>query len=99
MLDRGTYVVVDEDSVQPGATVLNARVVHSIEFDSEGRPVYKSRLVIQGHRDPEKDRVVNEAPTLLRSSVRTSHHFRSFDGLQNLVSRLLNKRSSSPTSI
>ncbi len=39
-------------------------------FDSEGNPVYKSRLVMQGHREPEQDRVVNEFPTILRSSVR-----------------------------
>ena len=32
--------------------------------------IYKDRLVILGHRDPEKARVVNEAPTILRASVR-----------------------------
>ncbi len=62
--------MVDEDSVPPGTTVLNARVVHTIKFDSEGNPFFKSRLVIQGNSDPEKDRVVNEDPFILWSSVR-----------------------------
>ncbi len=44
--------------------------MHSIKFDADGKSIFKSRLVIQGHRDPEKHRVVNEAPTILRSSVR-----------------------------
>ncbi len=30
----------------------------------------KARLVIVAHRDPEKPRVLNEAPTVLKSSVR-----------------------------
>ncbi len=47
-----------------------ACIVHSIKFDVDGKRIFKSRLVIQCHLDPEKDHVVNEAPTILRSSVR-----------------------------
>ncbi len=50
--------------------ISHARIVHFIKFDANGTLIFKSRLVIQGHRDPEKHRVVNEAPTILRSSVR-----------------------------
>ena len=70
LLDRGTYVVVNESDVPPGATVLKSRVVHSIKVDSKGNEKYKTRLVTQGHLDPEKGKIVNEAPTNLRSSTR-----------------------------
>ncbi len=37
-----------------------------------GKPdqYYKARLVTLGHVDPDKPRVVNEAPTVLKSSIR-----------------------------
>eukprot|EP00171_Calliarthron_tuberculosum_P000888 IDg888t1 len=34
--------------------------------------LFKARLVILGHVDPDKPRVVNEAPTVLKSSIRLS---------------------------
>ena len=70
LLDRGTYVVVDEADVPNGAIVLKSRVINTIKTDVTGKETYKTRLVIQGHRDPEKGHVVNEAPTVLRSSTR-----------------------------
>ena len=69
LLDRGTYVIVNENDVPPGAIVLKSRVVHAIKKDSSGNEKYKTRLVIQGHLDPEKGKIVNEAPTILRSST------------------------------
>ena len=37
--------------------------------------MYKARLVILGHIDPEKSRVVNEARTVMRSSIRLALTF------------------------
>lgn len=70
LLDRGTYVVVKEKDVPPGATILRSRIINSIKTDPEGNEIFKTRLVIQGHLDPEKGMTVNEAPTILRSSTR-----------------------------
>ncbi len=71
LLDRGTYIVVNQDDdVPPGATILKSRVIHSIKTDSGGIEKFKTRLVIQGHLDPEEGRVVSKTPTILRSSTR-----------------------------
>ena len=70
LLDRGTYVVVSEEDVPPGSTIPRSRVIHPIKKDLNSKEKFKTRLVIQGHLDPEKRRVVNEAPTILRSSSR-----------------------------
>ena len=42
----------------------------AIKNPESADPIFKARFVILGHKDPDKDRVVNEAPTVLRSSVR-----------------------------
>lgn len=70
LLNRGTYKIVDKEDVPPSATVLKGRMVRAIKHDAHGHMIRKISLVIQGHLDPEKEFVVNEAPTLLRSSVR-----------------------------
>ena len=70
LLDRGTYVVVNESDVPPGATVLKPRVVHAIKTDCSYEEKFKTQLIVQGHLDPEKGEIVNEAPTILRSSNR-----------------------------
>ena len=70
LLDRGTYTIVHEADVPPGATVLNSRVVHAIKTHSNSNEKFETRLVIQGHLYPEKGKVVNQAPTILRSSTR-----------------------------
>ncbi len=61
LLDRGSYAVVNESDIPPGATVLGSRVQYSIKKDEYRNEKYKSRLIIQGHRDPEKVSIVNEA--------------------------------------
>ena len=70
LLDLGTYAIVHEADVPPVATVLKSRVVRAIKTDSNGNEKFKTRLFIQGHLDPEKGKIVNEAPTILRSSTR-----------------------------
>ena len=70
LIDRGTYVAVNENNLPPGANIMRSRGIHSIKKDSEENEKCKARLVILGHLDPENGRVVNEAPTILRSSTR-----------------------------
>ncbi len=61
--------------------VLQSRFVLIISNQGEPTEEYKPRLVILGHIDPDKPRIVNEAPTVMRSSVRlaitliASHNF------------------------
>ena len=54
----------------PGSVVLNSRFVLTIKKREGEDDVFKARLVILGHKDPDKGRIVNEAPTVTRSSVR-----------------------------
>ena len=70
LLDKRTYLVVNEEDVLSEATVLRYIVVRSIKTDSEGKENFKTRLVIQGDLDPDKGRIVNEARKMLRSSPR-----------------------------
>ncbi len=70
LLRRGTYQVTDITEPPAGSVVLNSRFVLSINEKEGEDPIYKARLVIMGHQDPEKGRIVNEAPTVTRSSVR-----------------------------
>eukprot|EP00171_Calliarthron_tuberculosum_P023668 IDg23668t1 len=70
LLERGTYEVVSESDIPNRSVVLRSKVIHSIKTDALGNERCKTRLVILGHTDPDKNRVVNEAPTILRHSVR-----------------------------
>ena len=70
LLKKGTYEFVSEESVPNDATVLQSRFVLTIKNVGEKDELLKARLVIMGHVDPDKARVVNEAPTLLKSSMR-----------------------------
>lgn len=69
-LDKGTYKIVSEEDVLPNGTILNSRFLLSIKSPDSLNPIYEARFIIQGHKDPEKGKVVNEAHTVLRSSVR-----------------------------
>ena len=42
----------------------------AIKNPESADPIFKARFVILCHKDPNKDRVVNESPTVLRSLVR-----------------------------
>ncbi len=52
------------------ATILQSRFVLTIKNFENPDEYFKARLVILGHIDPEKPRVVKEAPTVLKSSIR-----------------------------
>ena len=70
LLEKGTYKFVREKEVPKNATVLQSRFVLTIKNVGEKEELLKARLVIMGHIDPDKARVVKEAPTLLKSSIR-----------------------------
>ena len=54
LLGRGTHIVDNESDVPPGATVLKSRILRAIKMDPNGKVKFKTRLIIQGHLDPEK---------------------------------------------
>lgn len=70
LLDRGSYMVVNKSDIPKDTTILKSRVQHSIKTDQDGNTKFKRRLVMQGHKDPDKGSIVTEAPTVLRASIR-----------------------------
>jgi len=70
LLAKGTYKFVHKEDVPKDAVVMESRFVLTIKEPDSTSPQFKARFVILGHKDPDKHRIVNEAPTVLRSSVR-----------------------------
>jgi len=70
LVKMGTYEIVQEAAIPRKGTILQSRFVLTIKDSGEKTEYFKARLVILGHIDPEKPRVVNEAPTVLKSSIR-----------------------------
>ncbi len=69
-LETGTYEFVKEEDVPHDATILQSRFDLTIKTFENPDEYFKARLVILGHIDPDKPRAVNEAPTVLKYSVR-----------------------------
>ena len=65
-----TYKIVPESEISSQGTILQSRFVLEINNFKEDNEYFKARLVILGHLDSEKPRVVNEAPTVLERSIR-----------------------------
>ncbi len=70
LLQRGSYVVVLKSRIPKNATILKSRIDNTIKTDQFGYKKFKTRLIIKGHKDPDKGTNVTEAPTILRSSRR-----------------------------
>ena len=70
LLEKGTYKIVPRSSIPPGAVFLGSRFVLAIKEPESDNPRRKARFVILGHHDPDKGRIVNEAPTVTRASIR-----------------------------
>lgn len=49
------------------AVTQRSRFVLNIKKSGSDNPTYKAMFVILDHKDPDKDRIVNEAPAVLRS--------------------------------
>ena len=70
LIKLGIYEIFHESEVSSQETILQLRFVFNIKNFKEDTEYFKARLVIPGHLDPEKPRVVNEAPAVLKSSIR-----------------------------
>ncbi len=70
LIKKGTYEFVKESDIPANATILQSRFVLTMKNSDNPDQYFKARLVLLGHIDPDKPRVVNEAPTVLKSSIR-----------------------------
>jgi hypothetical protein len=70
LFDRHTFALVEDSELPNDANLMGSRFVLSVK-DQDGRAAYEARLVIQGHRDTQKDCIVAEAPMVSRLAVRT----------------------------
>jgi hypothetical protein len=52
-ISKGTYLLVDRESVPPGVSILTNRWLHVRKEQDDGSLGFKSRLVIGGHRQKE----------------------------------------------
>jgi hypothetical protein len=68
--DRRTFEWVDRSMLPPGTNILRTRWVLVKKNPPNSAPIYKARLVVLGHLDPEKDKVVSESPTVRAVSIR-----------------------------
>lgn len=64
------YIIVSEQDVTSDAVILYSQFFLAIKHPEAKNPTSKARFVILGDKDPDKERVGNEAPTTLRSSLR-----------------------------
>ena len=71
LIRMGTYKVVPESSIEADGAVLRSCFVLTIKNSDEESEYFKARLVILCHLDPDKPRVVNETPTVNKSSIKT----------------------------
>ena len=70
LLSRGSFKIDSKENIPENSIVVKSRVHHVIKKNENGNKKYKTRLVIQGHKDPDKGSIVTEAPTVLPSSLR-----------------------------
>ena len=57
-------------TVHQGATIFKSRMVREIKGKNTPSPYEKSRLVVQGYGDPDKESIMTYAPTIQRASQR-----------------------------
>ena len=71
LLDRGVFIFEEYNRTRHGDTrIFNARMVQEVKGLGTDKPYEKSRLVIQGYADSEKDLILTQSPTLQRASQR-----------------------------
>jgi Reverse transcriptase (RNA-dependent DNA polymerase) len=70
LLKRDVFKWVPKSEVPVDANILRSKWVLVVKTAESDNPIYKARLVIQGHRDPLKGKMVTEAPTLITVSTR-----------------------------
>jgi Reverse transcriptase (RNA-dependent DNA polymerase) len=70
LLDRGTFTPVLKNKVPLDAVILQTKWILVVKNPGSTDELFKARLVVLGHRDPMKGKIVNEAPTLRSISIR-----------------------------
>lgn len=69
-MKRGAFKKVRREEVPDGATFLKSRFVDAIKHVETSHPKFKSRHVMQGHKDKEKPFIVHEISPLRQSSTK-----------------------------
>lgn len=69
LLEQGVFVIVQPHDVPQGSRFFSCRFVDEVKYKA-GAPYEKSRLVVQGHNDKDKEFVLTQAPTIQRCSQR-----------------------------
>jgi hypothetical protein len=70
LIKRGTFKLVLREELGRDPNIVPSRFVLAIKHQENGSELLKARLVLGGHRDRDKSRVVHSATTLKQSSVR-----------------------------
>ena len=68
--ERGVFEPVPIQHVPDGVTIFNSRFVDEIKNEGTSDAFEKSRLVVQGYNDIDKNLILTQAPTIQRASQR-----------------------------
>lgn len=68
---RNVWKVVHVNDTPPGSNIIRSQFVLAFKDTDTYKPIYKARLVAQGHTDREKHELVHSSPTVRHSPLRT----------------------------
>ena len=69
LIKRGTFKLVLREEIGPNPNIIPSRFVLTFKRKENGNEMWKARLVLGGHRDRDKRRIVHNANTLKQSSI------------------------------
>lgn len=70
ILTKGGFEIVKPQDVPRNANIISNRYVLAIKDPGTDSERLKARLILQGHRDQERNNIANDAPVLMRYSIR-----------------------------
>ena len=70
LIEKGMFKVCLKTDVPEHANILGLRFVLTIKNKDTDHEIYKARLVVQGHKDAEKDMIINKVSSLHKRGVR-----------------------------
>jgi len=71
LIDRGVFEFIPyNENEHAGIRIFKSRIVNEIKGKTTDKPYEKSRLVIQGYGDEEKQHILTQSPTIQRASQR-----------------------------
>jgi Reverse transcriptase (RNA-dependent DNA polymerase) len=71
LLSRDVFELVSENAVPVNSNIMGSKFHLVVKNSETTQPVCKVRLVVFGHMDAEKGRILSEAPTVSQMSIRT----------------------------